>query len=477
MRVFICIAIVLSVLNLNVYGESKLKNNGNSKAPAVFYPQKYITDDALLALNMQMYKIIRAKQDRQNIDETLINAFLVALESSPEKERYSIQAYETLLDLSNSALVSGEYFQNYFSQNKEYYLTLNAPFREYLFDKMKNLQRISDAELKPLEDFSIWIVEDDEMAQKIYDYCAEQTPTDSELAEQWLEFLIQGCAHDLKYEVSDYYNIPKSQRDYKKMRYLDKQIESICQKELAFARAYFEPIYTDGTTIKSEITGRELPNIICENSEGGRYCKYKLKKPLKLKGTLSAITRMGDECDGELQMVWFEPSKEEIAQKALPDVLHSFYLSNGLEKLPLKLPQWFKDGVWGEISFEAQISMGDFYADYSACSAGDSTKTENITILKQGQEKQYDREDYGSEEVKLKSKDDYVNLRQSPNGKVLAHIELKDSKDYFIVELIQDKNYNENSQWLKVLYFPPHKEKAKDAIMGYIHKSQIAKDD
>lgn len=73
----------------------------------------------------------------------------------------------------------------------------------------------------------------------------------------------------------------------------------------------------------------------------------------------------------------------------------------------------------------------------------------------------------------LHTQDEYVNIRQSPNGKVISKVFTKDEDKILLISLIGGNDINK-TQWIKVLYFPPNVNDAKKAILGYIHKSQIS---
>ena len=71
--------------------------------------------------------------------------------------------------------------------------------------------------------------------------------------------------------------------------------------------------------------------------------------------------------------------------------------------------------------------------------------------------------------IKLVIKGDFINVRQSPNGKVVAKIYKKDSGKFSIKILNLD-----NKEWAKVLYLPPNEKDKNNAITGYIHSSHFA---
>ena len=82
------------------------------------------------------------------------------------------------------------------------------------------------------------------------------------------------------------------------------------------------------------------------------------------------------------------------------------------------------------------------------------------------------------------SKDPYINLRQSPNGKILKQIQKTDmpkpcecregkcgEDKGFILNLGKDPT---NPKWLKVAYIPPEVKDTSKAIYGVIHESQVS---
>ena len=89
-----------------------------------------------------------------------------------------------------------------------------------------------------------------------------------------------------------------------------------------------------------------------------------------------------------------------------------------------------------------------------------------------------------------------MNLRDKPNGKILAQIFTKDKENIKLINLSnmlwsinkisewqrqigykQKLDFEDEpkleQEWIKVLYFPPNAQKIKDTKIGYIHKSQI----
>ena len=80
------------------------------------------------------------------------------------------------------------------------------------------------------------------------------------------------------------------------------------------------------------------------------------------------------------------------------------------------------------------------------------------------------------------SKDSYINLRESPNGKILYAIQKNDMPSN-PCKYTQDKsdkgriiflgNDSPNPKWYKVAYIPPNAKDTSKAIYGVIHSSQV----
>lgn len=86
--------------------------------------------------------------------------------------------------------------------------------------------------------------------------------------------------------------------------------------------------------------------------------------------------------------------------------------------------------------------------------------------------------DFG-QEFSYGSKDSYVNIRKAPKGAIVGQIQKADmqkpaNQKGIIVH--KSRRYGDDgiiNGWYEVFYFPPGVRHGKDAIHGYIHKSQI----
>ena len=257
--------------------------------------------------------------------------------------------------------------------------------------------------------------------------------------------------------------------------------------------------------------------------------EYKLKSPLKLKGifTLSNINNN----------VYIRGS--EYLNNYLPKTEFSSYDKsveiNGISIRPKKFtygsniyPNILSSGILGEVNFDAEITINP--DDKIMLSRNPE---ENILVMYVDEIKlnkiissvKYNRNEYGDNqdsdcEVKqhnidtyaLFSRDGYVNIRNSPNGKIIKKINLNYSysKDhivyyykglynfkelegtYYSINIASqlknnaEKYYNQINKllnmknlkignWYKVVYFPKNTYKIDDAVVGYIHSSQMEK--
>lgn len=85
------------------------------------------------------------------------------------------------------------------------------------------------------------------------------------------------------------------------------------------------------------------------------------------------------------------------------------------------------------------------------------------------------------------SKDSFINLRDKPNGNIIAQIQESDMLYGIIKEEKLTKGqiwatfdkehicFDESvlDEWIEVFYLPPEATKPQEAIYGYIHKTQI----
>lgn len=325
-----------------------------------------------------------------------------------------------------------------------------------------------------------------------------------------------------KYTKMYYYNILT--------QYYPELAQSILKymklKEIVNNADYNDNVYSAG---EIEEFSKNDSGIYYHHEDAHVTYEYKLKSPLKLKGifTLSNINNN----------VYISDSK--YLNNYLPKTEFSSYDKsveiNGISIRPKKFtygsniyPNILSSGILGEVNFDAEITIKP---DNKIILS--RNPEENILVMYVDEIKlnkiissvKYNRNEYGDNqdsdcEVKqhnidtyaLFSRDGYVNIRNSPNGKIIKKINLNYSysEDYIVyyykglynfkelegilyIEEIARKfkinaenYYNQinkllNMQgmnvgnWYKVVYFPKNTYKIDDAVVGYIHSSQMEK--
>ncbi len=281
---------------------------------------------------------------------------------------------------------------------------------------------------------------------------------------------------------------------------------------LAFAKKHFTPLWYE---IITNNKGQKVAKWTCFDNEAEKTCPYRLKAPIKLKGTLTIKPSYTyfEGCDDMPMYVSFE--NEDLFLTEMKFLTHSNLqikpTSRNQKEVLAKIPKWLLDGFAGEVSYEVEFEVANMsgyisdvwsnqhqdialIADYSACGSGSYLVADNIKFIKKLSEKKYETlEQYLEAEMisanalrvfQLKTNDDFVNLRESPNGAIIARIYKKDFSDILVIEVPQTRllGFNQNQKidmydkelkWHKVIYFPPNTRKTKDAKAGFIHKSQI----
>lgn len=241
---------------------------------------------------------------------------------------------------------------------------------------------------------------------------------------------------------------------------------------------------------------------------------YKLKTPLKIKGifTLSNINNNVYTSDSKYLNNYLPKTEFSSYDKSVE--------INGISIRPKKFtygsniyPNILSSGILGEVNFDAEITINP--DDKIMLSRNpeenilvmyvDEIKLNKIISSVKYYKNEYKDERHNIDTYKLTSSDGYVNVRNSPNGKVIKKINLNSSGDYIVYyykglykfkdlayypynEKSSSKSYNHyynkinkllNMQgmnagnWYKVVYFPKNTYKIDDAVIGYIHSSQM----
>ena len=244
------------------------------------------------------------------------------------------------------------------------------------------------------------------------------------------------------------------------------------------------------------------------DAAGDSYTYYKLIKPLSLSGEIVFANIEPSECDdNETMSSIFYPKRRgfsflQTARLSVAD--------KDIKQIENLLPKWFLDGLLGEVRFQVSFEIenrkervifdgdgaenivphSDLVAlkyEHHTCNGGsyDKINVSNFTIKKIS-EKPSNRDAYenvlmlGLRGYEISVTDEFVNLRETPNGKILERIYTKDKENVYNTrkswQYLIDKKFsfnNANDKWIKVLYFPPRIKDVHKAIIGYIHTSQI----
>lgn len=144
--------------------------------------------------------------------------------------------------------------------------------------------------------------------------------------------------------------------------------------------------------------------------------------------------------------------------------------------------------ILGGIAIRATITLQGYYAVSGSDASFDNgvyakIKPHSLKLLSDSKRWFLSKEmlhSYFSEGLLLSyaSKDSYINLRNSPDGKILTEIQKSDmakscqfqDNKGLLLNLGEDSN---SPQWLKVAYIPKEAKDTSKAIYGVIHTSQV----
>ena len=142
--------------------------------------------------------------------------------------------------------------------------------------------------------------------------------------------------------------------------------------------------------------------------------------------------------------------------------------------------------ILGGIAVRATLTLKDYYIKKDVDSEADSIyyatiEADSIQISHNVRKWYIDKNALPSEYLLyFASEDSYINLRESPNGKILTEIQKKDMSEScplqqddkgFLLDLGKD---SKNPQWFKVAYIPKEAKDTSKAIYGVIHTSQVS---
>ena len=143
--------------------------------------------------------------------------------------------------------------------------------------------------------------------------------------------------------------------------------------------------------------------------------------------------------------------------------------------------------IFGGIAVRVNITLQDYFIETNLDSDSDSRyfaniKSNSVKTLGDIRKWYISTIEIPSEYMlSYASKDSYINLRESPNGRVLNQIlkysihsrcanDFNDLTKGFIIFLGKDFA---NPKWYRVAYIPPNAKDTSKAIYGVIHSSQV----
>lgn len=246
----------------------------------------------------------------------------------------------------------------------------------------------------------------------------------------------------------------------------------------------------------------EIISDTCTYNESERFAYYKLLKPLTLKGTLKYIIDYNaSACSPDVRYTIFTPDNEDFSF-LIGQEYNGALVKKSFKDIEKMLPKWFKETMLaGSVSFNVELTLDSIKEEMnsygknitfntglsqniSACNFGDEREIfpKAVKVLGKASEEKSGLSSYIYVETSmiyytLNTEDEYVNIREMPNGKILSKIYKSNMDNIVIVDLeqarsnIADKK-SINNKWVQVVYFPD-KEDKENFIVGYIHKSQI----
>lgn len=165
------------------------------------------------------------------------------------------------------------------------------------------------------------------------------------------------------------------------------------------------------------------------------------------------------------------------------------------ENTPMKvygdvIAKTFGATIYGAQGVRVKIHINRYIYSSHAMGGDSGVTTKNIVALTPPKKlyDTYPTKNIITKEFGYASKDDYVNIRNAPKGAIVgqiqkADIQKKQSRGIIIGANCEEAEYYENEDdaiecrstngWYEVFYLPPGVRNGKDAIYGYIHKSQL----
>ena len=251
------------------------------------------------------------------------------------------------------------------------------------------------------------------------------------------------------------------------------------------SEAYFSELLSDnGKVIKNTLKVKKI--------DGGNYSAY-FDGEITLTGVLERTDN--SDIDTIYSALRFYPDNNidlpflfSIYSDNMEDYKEFERLEFGvlLENIEVKLPEPLNKRFLGASAVRAEVTIKNyhFYAEGEAAreAYGDLVGFKALGDIKT---EYFSKDNYNKggiyySKLKYNSKDDYVNIRDKANGKIIDKVLKNDMINNNAVLLfingdgIDYVNHEDiETKWLEVFYLPPNAKDGKDAIHGFVHGSQV----
>ena len=145
-----------------------------------------------------------------------------------------------------------------------------------------------------------------------------------------------------------------------------------------------------------------------------------------------------------------------------------------LDDKNVNLPSPLNKAFLGVSAVRAEVTIRDYFF-YGEGEAGEAYgELVNFKLLGDIKTEYFTKDNYDT--LEYNSKDDYVNIRDKANGKIIGKILKNDMINNEGLLLLVDSN-GDLSDWekncIEVYYLPPDDNDGKGTIHGFVHGSQI----
>ena len=252
------------------------------------------------------------------------------------------------------------------------------------------------------------------------------------------------------------------------------------------SEAYFSELLSDnGKVIKNTLKVKKI--------DGGNYSAY-FDGEITLTGVLERTDN--SDIDTIYSALRFYPDNNidlpflfSIYSDNMEDYKEFERLDFGvlLENIKVKLPEPLNKRFLGAAAVRAEVTIRN-YSIFCEGEAGREAYGDlvNIKLLDDVQIEYFSKDNSAGSyyhagnsyytKLEYNSKDDYVNIRDKANGKIIGKILKNDMINNGGVLLEVDINGDLSDwekNWIEVYYLPPDDNDRKEAIHGFVHNSQI----